>query len=409
MKEIWFINQYAVTPDLPGGTRHYDFAVELVKSGLAVRIFASNVNLATRKYERDLADRLWLEQPVEGIFFEWVKTSLHRRNDWRRVLGMFNFSWNVYRAGLKQGVAPDVIIGSSPHPFAALAGCYLARRLGCRFILEVRDLWPQALIDMRGLADKHPLVWLMRRVEQQLYLHADQVIVLARGSIPYLKEKGVAEQRITHIPNGVYPGHCAPRTTREQTRNLFNFNRFTIVYTGAHGPANALNVIMEAAGELNGEPDCEFILIGDGPVKPDLQAQARKLELKNLRFLDPVPKSKIPDLLHAADAGIITLKDAPAFYEAVSPNKLFDYLAAGLPVLCTAPGDVAQMVKRYGCGLISPPENGKALAEQVRTLAALTAEQRALMSARERRLALEHFSIPKLALKLLQIINDNNQ
>ncbi|WP_027364767.1 glycosyltransferase family 4 protein [Desulfotruncus alcoholivorax] len=319
---------------------------------------------------------------------------------------MFNFSLNVYRAGLKQGVIPEVIIGSSPHPFAALAGCCLARRLGCRFILEVRDLWPQALIDMQGLADGHPLVWLMRQVEQRLYLHAGRIIVLARGSIPYLKEKGVAEQRIIHIPNGVHPGHFVPLKTREETRSLFNFNRFTIVYTGAHGPANALNVILEAAGELNGESGVEFVLIGDGPVKPDLQAQARKLQLKNLRFLEPVPKSKIPDLLHAADAGIISLKDAPAFYGAVSPNKFFDYLASGLPVLCTAPGDVAGMVKQSGCGLVSPPDNGKALAEQVRALAALTAEQRALMSARGQRLVLDQFCIPELTVKLLQIIND---
>lgn len=408
MSEIWFINQYAITPDLPGGTRHYDFGMELVKSGHSVRIFAANVNLALRRHMRNLKGKIWLEEPVNGISFEWIKTSLHRRNGWRRGLGMLNFSYNVYRAGLRQSVQPDLIIGSSPHPFAALAGYYLARKLGCRFILEVRDLWPQALIDMKGISAKHPIVWMMRWVEQHLYHHADHVIVLARGSIPYLAEKGVSGERITYIPNGVHPEHFVSLETRQEIRRLYGFNRFTIIYTGAHGPANALNTILDAANNLNAESGIEFVLIGDGPVKPDLQAQARKLKLKNLRFLDPIPKSKIPDLLHAADAGIITLKDAQAFYKAVSPNKFVDYLSAGLPVLCAAPGDIGMMVRQCGCGLTSAPEDGMSMAEQIRKLAALPVEERAKMGSNGQGLVMDQYFIPRLTQKLLTLVQTKN-
>jgi glycosyltransferase involved in cell wall biosynthesis len=404
MSEIWFINQYAITPDLPGGTRHYDLSVELVKSGHTVRIFASNVNLALRRHIRSLKGKLWLEELVNGISFVWNKTSLHQRNGWRRGIGMLNFSYNVYRAGLQQGVLPDLIIGSSPQPFAALAGYYLARQLGCRFILEVRDLWPQALIDMKEIHPQHPIIWIMRCVEQYLYYHADHIIVLAQGAISYLQEKGVSANRITYIPNGVHPDHFIPRRTRQEVRQLHGFNGFTLLYTGAHGPANALYTILDAANQLKGEPGIEFILVGDGPLKPRLQAQAHRLKLNNLRFLDPVPKNEIPDLLHAADAGIITLKDARAFYNAVSPNKFIDYLATGLPILCAAPGDVARMVEQCGCGLVSAPEDSTSMAKQIMQLATLPAGKRAEMGSKAHELVMEQFFIPNLAHKLLALI-----
>lgn len=406
MPEIWFINQYAIAPDLPGGTRHYDFGVELVKAGYSVRIFAADVNLALRRHTRDLKGKLWLEESVDGVLFEWVKTNTYRRNDWRRALNAFNFSWNVYLAGMRQGVRPDLIVGSSPHLFAALAGYYLSRRLGCPFFFEIRDLWPQALIDMNSISEKHPMVPVMRRVEKILFNNAEHIIVLAEGSIPYLKDRGVSQNRISFIPNGVHQEHFIPHKSRDESRKKYGFNRFTVVYTGAHGPANALQTILEAADYLRGGPEIEFVLVGDGPVKAELQNRAQEAGLPNLRFADPVPKGEIPDLLCAADAAVITLKEAKAFYNAVSPNKLFDYLAAGKPVLCSIPGDMARMVEEHACGLSSQAEDGKELAENVLTLESLSGEERGKMGLRGRDLVLNRFSRTKLVRRLIDLIED---
>lgn len=403
MREIWFINQYAISPDLPGGTRHYDFGVELAKVGYTVRIFAADVNLALRMHTRNLGDRLWLEEPVNGVLFEWVRTVTYRRNDWRRALNMFNFSWNVYKAGLRQGGRPEMVVGSSPHLFAALAGYYFSRKFDCRFVFEVRDLWPQALVDMNGISNSHPIVWLMRLIEMKLYRSADHIVVLAEGSVPYIKARGIPENRISYIPNGVHPEHFIPRRTRDESRKLYGFDRFTVVYTGAHGPANALQTILEAAGCLRDNHFIEFVLVGDGPVKIDLQSRARDMGLTNLRFMDPVPKGDIPDLLYAADAAVITLKDARAFHSAISPNKLYDYLAASRPVLCSVPGEVANLVEQHGCGLTSPAEDGKALAEKAVILARLSAEDRENMGRRGRELVMDKFSRPRLVKRLIEI------
>lgn len=404
MKEVWFVNQYAIPPELPGGTRHYDFGVELTRSGYRVRIFVANVNLKMRRVVRDLGKNNWLEESLDGVFFEWVRTSTYVRNDWRRVLNMLNFSRHAYRAGLDQQSRPDVVIGSSPHLFAALVGLRLARRYGARFILEVRDLWPQTLVDMTGVSERHPVVWGLRLIERHLYRQAEHVIVLAEGSIPYLVERGVPRERISYLPNGVHPDHFVSHLTTEEARAKFGFDRFTVVYAGAHGPANALHTVLDAAGRMENESGIEFVLVGDGPAKPALEQQAREAGLTNVRFMAPIPKTDVPDLLAAADATVITLQDTKVFYYGVSPNKLFEYMAAGRPVMCAVPGDMAGLVAENGCGLTSPPEDGAHLAEQVRRLAAMPTPEREKMGERGRDLIRRRFSRPELARRLMELI-----
>ncbi|MGE5483297.1 MAG: glycosyltransferase, partial [Bacteroidota bacterium] len=143
--EIWMINQYSITPDLPGGTRHYDFGCELVKSGYRVRIFASDVNLALRTHTKLRNGELWREENVNGVRFVWVRAAEYRINNWRRAWNMLSFAANVLRVGLRlSNCRPRTIIGSSPHPFAALGAWALAKLKRAHFVLELRDLWPQA-------------------------------------------------------------------------------------------------------------------------------------------------------------------------------------------------------------------------------------------------------------------------
>lgn len=404
MGEVWIVNHYAISPDQSGGTRHYDFGTELVKAGLGVRIFAACVGPHTRKPSREPRGQLWIDEDIGGVQFSWVRTTTYKRNDWRRVMNMFQFGWNVYRVGMKQGTRPGVIVGSSPHLVAALAAERLARKLGCRFVLEIRDLWPQALVDMVGVPESHPVVRILRRIEQHLYRRANHIIVLAEGAISYLVERGVSRERISFIPNGVHPDHFVPRLSREEARGVYGFEKYTVIYTGAHGPANALHVIIEAADLLRDETGIEFVLVGDGPCKIELQHRAQQLKLPNLRFMNPVSKIEVPDLLAAADAAVITLKNIRLFTYGVSPNKLFDYMAAGKPVICAVPGDMARMVDDSACGVVVPPENGAALAEKVRMLTSLPEDKRKEMGLRGQTLVFERYSRRELARQLINIL-----
>lgn len=405
-REIWMINQYAITPDLPGGTRHYDFGCELVKAGYPVRIFASDINHALRSRIKATAGSISFEENVNGVVFEWVRTFEYSRNDWRRAWNMVSFALNVIRVALRKRSRPQAIIGSSPHPFAALSAWFISKLKRCKFILELRDLWPQALVDM-GLSESNPTIKLLRLIEKFLYRVAQKIIILALGSYNYLINRRVPSEKIVYIPNGVNLGNFRRQSGEikiDEARKRYGFNRFTIVYTGAHGPANALETILEAANILRSRKDVEFVLVGDGPVKGELLNKAAELKLENLSFMDPVPKDEIPDLLVAADAAVITLRAIDAFSYGVSPNKLFDYMAAGKPIICSIPGDMAKLVTENEAGIAVEPENPQALAVAVEQLLNMKEEERNAMGKRGRELIERAFSREKLARRLIEVL-----
>jgi glycosyltransferase involved in cell wall biosynthesis len=397
--ELWIVNQYASTPQQPGHTRHFDFAVELARKGIKTRIFASSLNLATRDSVCHI-EGFWQEEVTRGVSITWLKSSRYRKNDWRRFFNMLGFGYVVYKAGTARKQKPDVIIGSSPPLFAAAAAYFLAKRLRTRFVLEIRDLWPQTFVDMGQFSAGNPLIRLLEVLENFLYRRAERIIVLARGSEDYLREKGIAGSKIIYIPNGVRLEDFTSLVDRETARKKYNFSGFTVVYTGAHGPANGLEVILEAAEKLRGVENLAFVLVGDGTLKSDLQAKARMMELDNVRFLPPVPKHEIPALLLAADAAVMPLTAAGVFGYAVSPNKLFDYLAAKKPVLCTVPGETAELIESHHCGFASPPEDGEALAENIRRLLSLSDRERGKMGENGYFLIRDHYSREKLAEQL---------
>lgn len=406
--EIWIINQYAITPDLPGGTRHYDFGCELVKKGYRVCIFASDVNLALRRHTKLSANELWREEQVNGVRFVWVRAATYEKNNWRRIWNMLSFAFNICRVGMRLKSKPQTVIGSSPHPFAAFAGWVISRLKQSTFVLELRDLWPQALIDMGGMSETSAQARLLRLLERFLYKSATCIVVLASGSRDYLVKHGVPSERIVYIPNGVHlknfalsSGDATVGSTVPKLKDKFGFHRFTVIYTGAHGPANALETVLRAANLLRSRREIEFVLVGDGPSKDVLVEEAARSNLDNVRFIDPVPKAEIPELLAASDAALITLRAANAFSYAVSPNKLFDYMAVSRPIICAVPGDMARLVTDNGIGIAVEPENPAALARAVEQIFGLSDEERAAMGRRGRELVEREFSRERLAERLV--------
>ncbi len=405
MRNIWVVNQYAVTPDLPGGTRHYELGVELVRKGFKVTIFASDFHLALRRHTRLAPGERYRIEERDGLRICWLRSAEYRQNDWRRAWNLVSFAWAFHDVASRAVFMdrPDVIVGSSPSPFAALAALRVARRLRAKFVLELRDLWPQALVDLGRFSELHPGIIAMRRIEKHLYRHAERIVVLAKGSEEYLNRQGILSSRVLYIPNGVHLSHFRPVLTREESRRRYGFRRFTAVYAGAHGPANSLETILDAAAQLH-EEDVEFVLVGDGPSKPYLLRMAKERGLSNVRFMSPIPKDEVPSLLVGADAGILTLRNAQAFAYAVSPNKLFDYMAAGLPIVCAVPGEVASLVRRAEAGLVCDPEDPGGLAEAVRQLLRMDPHERARMGLGGRDYLAQHHDRAKLAARLANAI-----
>ncbi len=394
MKEpsLLWINQFAVGPDEGGGTRHFEVGRELGRRGWKVRIAASDFNLHSRTYtrRRDPDDHDPVTEARGGVEFQWLWAAAYRGNDWHRVWNWISFSRSLLAWGRKTAPA-DVVIGSSPHLFAALAAERLARRWGVPFVFEVRDLWPESLLAVGR--KKGPVYWVLAKVASYLYRRAEKIVVLARGAGKYLETHGIHRSKIVLVPNGVDVDAFSGIERPER-------DRFTVVYAGAHGPANGLDVVLDAADRLRDRPDIGFVLVGDGPAKPELQSRSRKGNLHNVEFRDPVPKDQMPELLEEADAGLMVLDDAPLFSYAVSPNKLFDYFAAGLPVLCNVDGEVAGMVRRAGAGELAEGGSPSDLARATVALADRSMEERRAMGQAGREWVIRQHDRPVLATRL---------
>lgn len=396
MKRLLLLNHFAAPRGAPGGTRHVELTERL--TGWQTIVVTANRNYFT-------------DATVEA--FPAAHRTVEHRTVWTAPDTGHGISrivnWTVYAGGALiaglRGPRPDVVYASSPHLFAGLAAWAVARLRRAPFVLEIRDLWPRVLVDMGKLSAGSAVVRALRAVEVFLYRHADRIVVLADGVRRVLvEEEGVPADRITDIPNGADPDDFAPPATREELRRQFGLIGFVVAYTGAHGPANGLELVLDAADKIARDlPDVCFLLVGDGVVKPELLRAARERELDNVVFMDPVAKDRMPALLGAVDVGLHVLADVPLFRYGVSPNKLFDYLAAGLPVITNTPGEVGSIVEEARAGIACQPGG---IADAVRDMAAADPAARAEWGANGQSYLARTRSRTALAARLQKLLDE---
>jgi glycosyltransferase involved in cell wall biosynthesis len=406
MKRIWILNHYAVPPAVAGGTRHYDLASQLVRRGFDVTIFASSFHHKQRRVIGGHNDRPFHCEDVGGVKFVWLRTFPYKGNDWRRIVNMASYLFAAYRTGrrlpaLGVGIPkPDVIIGSSVHLLAVLAADRLARHFNAHFVMEVRDLWPQTLVDLGALSERSLLTRALRALERYLYQRAEQIVVLLPHAAQYITALGIKAEKITWIPNGVDLSRFPVSLPSEDPDG-----KFIVMYLGAHGRANSLRTLLDTAGIIQerGNSAIQFVFVGDGPEKPRLADYRDRLGLKNTEFLNPVPKAQVPYTLQQADALIVALLDLDLYKYGVSLNKLFDYLASARPILMA--GDPADnIVEAARCGLWVPPEKPQALAGALIELYQMPFEERVAMGRRGRAYVEQNHDFAVLAQRLSRIV-----
>jgi len=408
---IWIFNQYAHPPDLPGGTRHYDLGRELVKRGHRVVIFATSFHHHLRQETRLKPGEYWKIEEVNGVKFVWLRTPSYQRNDWRRVWNMVVFMFRAWWLGRKlpelvlELEKPDVIIGSSPPLLTPLAAYWIAKYYRIKFVVEVRDLWPQTIIDMGRLGAHNPITKTLQFLERFLYHRAERIITLLPFAYRYMTACGIPQEKIVWIPNGVDLSRVGDSVVTALSKPDRPERVFKVMYLGAHGQANALDVLIQAAKVIQdwGYSEIRFVLVGDGPEKPKLIALAKDLRLYNIEFRKSVPKSEIAKVLREADAFLFNLEKVEVFRYGISPNKLFDFMAAGKPIISSVK-TLSNPVEVARCGLVVPPRNPKALAEAVITLYQLSPEERAEMGRRGQEYVAKYHDIRKLALRLEEVL-----
>lgn len=207
---------------------------------------------------------------------------------------------------------------------------------------------------MGHLSTTSRLFRVLTSLESWLYQRADRIVVLAPGVVAELTGRGVNPEKIAVIPNAADPDYFRVDEASDELRKELGFTKLTVIYAGAHGPANGLGLVLDAAAELR-DLSVEIVLVGDGISREELRERALREKLDNVRFLGPVAKEQMPKLLAASDIGLHCLADVPLFRYGVSPNKIFDYMAAGLPVLTNTPGEVTELVDGADAGVAVEP------------------------------------------------------
>jgi len=404
-RTVWILNHYANTPEFPGPTRHYDLGKRLAARGFDVTVVASSFERIPSRTHVTGRER-WVAADVDGVRYVWLRSnSRARANDATRVRNMLEFAFRLWREGRTrfrgQAPYPDVIIGSTPHLFTPLVGWLLARRFRARFVIEVRDLWPETFVALGFLGAGHPIVRGLRVLERFLYRRADRIVSLLPEAWRYIAQQArVPREKVVWIPNGAVPAD-SPEPVEVSTARPF-----TIMYMGSEGRANVLDDLLVASRMLQDrEAAIRVVLVGDGKERCLLEARARELSLENLTFVDAVPKKELARLLPKADAFVALLEDTPLYQYGISLNKLFDYMAAGKPVILA--GDVAHnYVDLARCGVTVPPRNPDALAQAMIGLAATPVAERRAMGARGRAYVGAHHDWDLLAERFAAVLDE---
>lgn len=373
MKRVWILNHYAADPGGVGGTRHFHIAEYLKPLGWDATVIGSSVELNTGRQRLNDSEARRVDV-VDGVRFLWIRVPEYAGNGGGRLRNMLAYSWNVLRKSTTEMLErPDVVVGSSVHPFAAVSAAFLARRFGVPFVFEVRDLWPQTLVDLGRLKAGSPIVHAMRLLERWLYRRATRIVTLLPRASEYIVPMGVEASKIDWIPNGV-DLKLFPKMADAPLEGPF-----TVMYFGAHGQANSLDVLIDAMALVRDK--CQGIrlrMVGDGLAKDALVVRARDLGLDAsvVSFEPQVKKSQIPELAATANAFVIHVPSKPDLYRyGISPNKIFDYLAAGRPLIMGSDPDIS-MADEARCGItVKPGESGQ-LADAIIAMAGLDADVR---------------------------------
>lgn len=396
--KILYFHQHFSTPKGAVGIRSYEMARRLVARGHQVTMVCGSYGGGETGIALPFINGR-RRSTVDGI--DIIEYDLAYSNSDGLVKRAMTFVKFALRSiGLALTERYDLVFATTTPLTAGIPGIFARWLRGKPFVFEVRDLWPE-LPKAMGVIRNPLVLGAMSLLEWTSYRSAHRLIGLSPGIVDGIAHRGVPRERIALVPNGcdlgIFAGEVEPwRPEQVKADDLL------AVFAGTHGMANGLGAVLDAAAELKrrGREDIKLLLIGQGKLKPTLQKRARCEGLDNVVFHDPVNKTRLAGLMASTDVGLQILANVPAFYYGTSPNKFFDYIAAGLPVLNNYPGWLAGMIRDNQCGFAVEPENPQAFADALEQAANDRAELKA-MGQRGRALAEREFDRELLSNKFV--------
>ncbi len=408
--KILLIHQNFLEPEDGGGSRFNEMTRLWEEQGSEITVLAGMIHHATGKKPERYRSKYIVENCISDRrrVFRCHVSSVYGRGFLGRLLGYFSFVFSSLYAGLfRVGGGYDVILATSPPLFVGITARLLSILKRTPMVFEVRDLWPESAIDT-GVLNNKIAIWLAYALEAHLYRKARLVVVLTPAFRQILIErKGVPEGKILLLPNAAdfrLAEHAAVGFDVAAFRQMQGWQgKLVLLYVGAHGVANHLMQLIDAARFLRDCPEVLFVLVGDGMQKPALQEAVKRHKLQNVQFVSMIPKAEVFSYILAADYGVSVLKKCDTF-KTIYSNKTFDYMSCKKPILVLIDGVSRELVvEQARCGHYVEPENPESLAAYIKNvLLRESPEQRYQMGVAGYHYAKAHFDRVLLAQKYLR-------
>ncbi|PEO38849.1 glycosyltransferase family 4 protein [Bacillus wiedmannii] len=359
--KILYIHQYFATRESATGTRSYEFARLLVKKGHDVTVLTGTSQLEhITKHQKKNRE----EYKIDDIKVIAIKNEYSNYfSKWKRIQSFINF---LVQASIQKVDRNeyDVIFATSTPLTVAIPALFLHWRTKIPFVFEVRDLWPEAPLQL-GHIKSTGVIRILRWLERFTYQKATKIVALSPGMVKGIQQTGVSADKIVCIPN-------SSDVTLFQQKNLeisrlkkkYNVDeKFVVVHGGSTGEINGLDYVIQAAKLLKGvkEDNIVFLMTGDGGHRPHLERECQMNNLKNVIFMGKVPRNTMPEILALADVTLTSVKDVPIL-QTSSPNKFFDALAAKKPIIVNCDGWMKEMLLQKNAGFYVDPKKPKDLA-----------------------------------------------
>ena len=355
--KILYIHQYFGTPREPGGTRSYWISQELIKRGHQVTVITSSVKDKSKKgrVNVDGIDVVYLENDYKNTMSRVAK-----------VWSFVSFIKKAINAASKEKNVDLVYATSTPLTVGYIA-MRLKKKMGWRYVFEVRDLWPEFPIQIGAIKNKLVIKYL-RNLERKIYERSEHVVALSPGMQDGVIAAGTPKEKTSMVPNMSKPDKFFPHEKNMDVAKQFEIDttKFNVIHFGSMNPANGLEYILDAAKILQdkGVKDIQFVFMGGGAVEPRLRSIVKDKALKNVQFLGLHPMATVVEVVNLCDVSVTTFRNLPIL-QTNSPNKLFDSLSAGLPIVVNSSGWTKDMVEKENCGFFVDPDNPDDFAEKL--------------------------------------------
>jgi glycosyltransferase involved in cell wall biosynthesis len=409
---ILYLTQYYVTPDQPGSLRHYAHTRFLQREGHNVVVVTTYVLGKQMEIPAEYRNQREVVEHVEGVKVRKVYSRPMFQGFRGRLANYLSFMIHAVQAGGREAGRFDVVYATSPSLFVGVAGWWLSRRKRARFVLEVRDLWPESAVVL-GFLRNRMIIGLARKLERWLYAKAHRVVCVTGSIAEAVRRTSGEVDKVRIVKNGVDRELFEGASSQDCSKLRSGDEESTTwaMYAGAHGVNNGLDVLIDAARLLQDERNVRIVLVGHGYQTPSLKRRVEELGLSNVLFLGSRLRKEVPSLLHCADMllwPVLSNAQPQAcreFSKDVLPNKLFDYLAARKPIVTALPrgGEAEALLGRYGIAAFVSP-SGEEIAKGIRGF--LSQERIATVSDDTYRSFLSDFSRGVQAKTLLGVLEE---